>query len=78
MLVQSNVAEIIVTSWAKNRATKSSLFRFNAYLKLPPGLEEHWEFTVSGDEEAWTDGIWTSGGDGASAWSPSKQEKLES
>lgn len=50
--------------------------RFNAYLKVLPGLEEHWEFTVSGDKEAWSDGIWTSGDEGEYAWSSSMQEIL--
>ena len=34
------------------------------YLQVPPKLEESWEFRVSGNGEVWSDGIWTSGGEG--------------
>jgi hypothetical protein len=51
---------------------------FNAYFEVPLGLEEHWVFKVSGDKEAWSDGIWTSGDKAEYAWSSSMQEILES
>lgn len=77
MVVQSSVAEI--SCFREQRIdmppkVHDLRLRLNAYLKVPLDREEHWESTVSGDNEAWSNGIRTSGDKAEYAWSSSMQE----
>ena len=80
MVVQISVAEISVFMSKEvicHQKNHDLRLRLGAYLKVPLDLEEHWVLTVSGDNEAWSDGIWTSGDKAENAWSSSMQKILE-